>query len=135
MKIMRFIEKNLCPIIGGTLIAGGACIGTNFYKLNQLDKYSEPTANLCGEVFSKNPTIFMKTEQEVKNMSAKEEFERWKEVNDSLDWAKAKSLSQRVQSFELRSKITKELEHATAQQAVTRWKQVTDSIAATKLLR
>ena len=128
MKVLDFVERHLGKIVVGSAIATVPLLSYNLYKNNQMAKYYNKNIELSGHVFGKSAYAHFKTENEVKNLSPKEQYDRWKQVNDSLDYEQAKSLLIQINDKNLNQQMTRELKGLTAQQAVSRLKQVVDSV-------
>ena len=137
MRIGSFIERNIVAIGLGTLGAFSSLLGYKLYKYDQLNEYGPKTVETSTQVCNKNPFVHSRVQNQIREqeLDAKETYEKWKSVNDSLDWEQAKALRNRVTDITLKEKVEKELSKATPQQAVNRWKQVADSIekSASKL--
>ena len=128
MKILNFIERHLGKIVIGGALATMPQLIYQLHKENEMEKYYNKTIELNGHVFGKNAYVHQQVEQNVKNMSPREAYERWKQVNDSLDFEEAKSLVNRLQEGSFKQQIKDELKTLTPQQAVARLKSVVDSI-------
>lgn len=128
MRIGNFIEKNIVGIAAATLGAFGTLLGCRLHSYNQLTEYGPKSVEMSAQVFSKSPMAYSKTEQQVKNLGYKETYEKWKSVNDSLDWEQAKALYQQLPSNELKTSISTKLKSVTPQEAVSLLKRATDSI-------
>ena len=126
------IENHIGKIVAGVVIASSCYVGNALYNYNQLNKYGEKNVELNSEVFKKNVIVHNKTEWETKNMSPRQAYERWKAVNDSLDWEQAKALSQRVQDGTLREKIKVQIAAMAPKQAVKTLQQTLDSLERVK---
>lgn len=134
MKILNFIERHLGKIVIGGALATLPPLAYQLNKYSQMREYHNKIIDVSSDVFNKNAYVHYNTENEVKDLSPQEQYNRWKQVNDSLDFEQAKSLVNQLDGA-LRGKVEKELVSLNAQQAVERLKTVVDSVEKAHVLR
>ena len=134
MKILNFIERHLGKFVIGGALATIPPLVHQLNQYNQMREYHKKIIDVSSDVFSKNTYVHYNIKNEVKDLNPQEQYNRWKQVNDSLDFEQAKSLVNRLDGA-LRSKVEKELVSLNAQQAVERLKTVVDSAEKAHVLR
>lgn len=128
MKILNFIERHLGKIVIGGALASMPPLVHQLNQYNHMREYHNKIIDVSSDVFNKNTYVHYNTVNEVKDLNPQAQYNRWKQVNDSLDFEEAKSLVNRLQEGSFKQQIKDEMATLTPQQAVTRLKSVVDSV-------